>query len=139
MKTYQRTPSELFAELEKAEDKVKLLQENLTLGVSTVLQMAFNPKIVLGLPEGDPPYKADTNPPDLTRSRFDNAIKQIGVCTLASKIPSYKKEQIFISILESICDKDAKIVIAAKDKKLTELYPFITEELVKKSAPELLK
>lgn len=138
-KTYQRTPCELFAELEKAEDPVKHLKENLSFGVSTVLQLAFNPKIVLALPEGAPPYKINSNPPDLTPSRFDNALKQIGVCTVANKTPSYQKEKVFIGILESISEKDAEILIAAKDKKLTELYPFVTEDLVKKTAPELLK
>ena len=50
-----------------------------------------------------------------------------------------KKEKIFIGILESISAQDAKIIIAAKDKKLDEMYGNITYDLVEKAFPALVK
>ena len=139
MKTYQRTPAELFVELEKAEDKVKHLRENQSFGLATLLQLAFDPKIKLELPEGSPPLKSDPSSPDRTLQRYDNAIRDIVVCVVENKIPAFKKEKVFIQILESVSDKDAEIIIAAKDKKLTELYPLVTLELVKSAFPTLLQ
>jgi len=138
-KTYQRTPAELFEELKTAEDPAKHLRENLSFGVSTVLQLAFNPRIVLDLPDGEPPYVPDPGTPDRTISRYDNAIKAISVCTKEYKTPSYLKEKAFIGILESVSAQDAKILIAAKDKKLTELYPQLSLDFIRKAAPEFLK
>jgi len=139
MKTYQRTPAELFAELETAEDKVKHLKENQSFGLVTLLQLAFDPKIKLELPDGAPPYKKDVSSPDRTLSRYDNAIRDIGVCVVENKINTFKKEKVFIQILESVSEKDAEIIIAAKDKQLTELYPIVTVELVKSAFPTLLQ
>jgi hypothetical protein len=139
MKTYQRTPAELFAELEKVEDKVKHLKENQSFGLVTLLQLAFSPSIKLELPEGAPPYKPDVSSPDRTLNRYDNAIRDIGVCVVENRIASFKKEKVFIQILESVSEKDAEIIIAAKDKKLTELYPHVTKELVEAAFPPLLK
>jgi hypothetical protein len=140
-KTYQRTPAELFVELEldTVTDKVLHLQENVSFGLATLLQLAFSPNIKLELPEGPPPYKTDTSPPDRTLNRYDNAIRDIGACVVENKIPSFKKEKVFIQILESVSEKDALILIAAKDKKLTELYPILTKELVEKAFPTLLQ
>ena len=50
--------------------------------------------------------------------------------------PVYGNSEIEI---ENIDAKDAEIVIAMKDKKLTELYPTITKELVQESVPGLIK
>lgn len=138
-KNYQRSPAELFEELKTAEDRSKHLRANLSYGVITILQLAFNQRIRLDVPEGEPPYVEDKNPPDRTLRRYDNAVKELGHCTIQTKIPSFRKEQIFISVLESVSAQDAKIIIAAKDKKLSELYPFLTEEFIKKTLPEILK
>lgn len=138
-KNYVRTPSELFAELKKAKDKTKHLKENLSFGVATILQLNFSNRIHLDLPEGEPPFTPDTSTPDRSLLRFDKAVKNLAYCVKGHNIPAVKKEKIFVQILESVTEDDAKIIIAAKDKKLTELYPDITADLVKKVAPELLK
>jgi hypothetical protein len=44
-----------------------------------------------------------------------------------------KREQLFIDLLESIEDEEAKVLLAVKDQKLTKLYPKITKKLVKDS------
>ena len=134
---YVRSPSELFAELAVVPDAATYLRENgKNFGVMTVLQLAFDPKISLELPEGEPPYRADPNPPDRTLKRFDSAVRDLGRCARGVRLGPGVKEKIFIGILESCSQKDAEIIIAAKDKKLTELYPIVTRNLVIAAFPD---
>ena len=51
----------------------------------------------------------------------------------------WTREKYFASILERIDAKDAEIVVAMKDKKLTELFPTVTKDLIKEAIPGLIK
>ena len=138
-------PHEVFAEVCKIEsfhDRVAYLRENASFSVKTILQCNFNVNIVLDLPEGAPPYKEDKMPPDLTPGRIDKAINVLGKLVKreqnSSTLQRVRKESLFINLLESISHKDAEIIIAIKDKKLTSLYPAIDEILMRAACPELL-
>jgi len=54
-----------------------------------------------------------------------------------SNIPKYRLEMLFIQLLESLHADEAAVLLAAKNKTLTKLYP-ITKEMVKKAFPDLL-
>lgn len=137
-KTYTRTPAEVFEQLEQLEkekDKVTFLRDNASFAVLSILQGAFDDKVVFDIPEGAPPFTRDTNPQGYSLTRINNTAKLFVVLTKSSKLPPVKKEKKFIEILESVHEKDADVIIAMKDKKLTELYPSITEKLVLKAFP----
>jgi len=133
---------ELFEEAQNAktrDERITLFKENDTFVLRTILQLAYNKSIELDFPRGAPPFNANTNPTGLEPVRLKNVIKPLGNCVKGNKIAGFKKEKILISILESIHKKDADIIIAAKDKKLAKLYSKITENLVEKTFPALLK
>lgn len=133
---------ELFEEAQNAktrDERIALFKENDTFVLRTILQLAYNKSIELDFPSGAPPFDANTNPTGLEPVRLKNVIKPLGNCVKGNKIAGFKKEKILISILESIHKKDADIIIAAKDKKLNKLYSKITENLVEKTFPALLK
>jgi|GEM_PF-882799 len=133
---------ELFEEAQNAktrDERITLFKENDTFVLRTILQLAYNKSIELDFPSGAPPFNANTNPTGLEPVRLKNVIKPLGNCVKGNKIAGFKKEKILISILESIHKKDADIIIAAKDKKLAKLYSKITENLVEKTFPALLK
>ena len=133
---------ELFEEAQNAKtryERITLFKENDTFVLRTILQLAYNKSIELDFPSGAPPFNANTNPTGLEPVRLKNVIKPLGNCVKGNKIAGFKKEKILISILESIHKKDADIIIAAKDKKLAKLYSKITENLVEKTFPALLK
>lgn len=119
--------------------RIEYLKANSTFELRTILAAAFNPKIVFGLPEGAPPYKADKTQPGEAMSSMKNVMKNFPVLLASNKTIQAKKENVFVSMLEGVNYKNAEIIIAAKDKKLTELYPMITRELVEKAIPEVLK
>jgi hypothetical protein len=53
-------------------------------------------------------------------------------------LTNMKRENIFITILESLPGEEAEMLIAAKDKKLHKLYKGITADVVKLAFPDIL-
>ena len=49
-----------------------------------------------------------------------------------------RKEAIYIQILEGIHQQEADLLNLVKDRKLEEMYPNITREIVRKAYPTLL-
>lgn len=53
-------------------------------------------------------------------------------------LPKYKLEMMFVQLLEALHPSEAEVLLAAKNKSLTKLYP-ITKDIVKKAFPDILK
>lgn len=120
-------------------ERIELFTKHDNFALRTILQLAHNPKIELDFPAGAPPYKKSENPEGLEYARLTNIIRSLGQCVKGNKVSAVKKEQILIRLLESVDAKDAEIIIAAKDKVLHKLYTKVTENLVEKTFPALLK
>ena len=54
-----------------------------------------------------------------------------------TRIDRFRKEKLFIQLIENVHAKDAAIIIAAKDKKLHKLYPLVTKSLMLEAFPDL--
>ena len=137
-------PHEVFSNVQKIEDRdqrIDYLKKNAYKQVKTILQLAYNDKVELDFPEGAPPYKENDEVrfPIVSMNRV---FKNIGNCTKQAKYSKIRKERWFIGILETLSAEDAKILIAAKDGKLSTFadkkYSKITESLVKDTFPEIL-
>ena len=145
MKTPTNKETLLHEILEQAQEyktegpRIKFLKKHDTFVLRTILQLAFNESIKLDFPTGAPPYKESESPIGLEPVRLKNVIKGLGNCVKGNKVSSVKKEKIFIGILEAINPKDAKAIIAAKDKELDKMYDNITYKLVEKAFPTLVK
>lgn len=120
------------------DDRAKVLKDNDSFALRTILQLNFDDNITLDIPEGEPPFERDNHDGSITLKRIDNALKPLGKCTVDSKLHKVKKERIFLEILESINENDAKVIIAAKDCKLRDLYPKVTKNVVQKYNPLLV-
>ena len=137
-------PHEVFANAQKIEDRderIVYLKRNAYKQVKTILQLAYNDNIKLDFPEGAPPYKKNEE----TRfpiSSLQRVFKNIGNCTVQAKYSKIRKEQWFIGMLETLSGEDSKILVAAKDGKLTTFankkYSKITKTLVRDTFPELI-
>jgi len=137
-------PHEIFANAQKIEDRderIVYMKRNAYRQVKTLLQLAYNDNIKLDFPEGAPPYKENEE----TRfpiASIKTVFRNIGNCTVGAKYAKLRKERWFISILETLSAEDAKILIAAKDGKLSTFankkYSKITKTLVRDTFPELL-
>lgn len=128
---------EKVGKLRRTQEKVDALKANDSYVLRVVLQGAFDPAVKWLLPEGEPPYK----PNDLTDQEhvLINEARKIlyFVEGFYDDLPTTKREQMFIELLERVDPKDAKLLCAIKEKKL----PFngITIHHVKDAFPGMIK
>ena len=131
---------EILVKVNNAKDKPKkleVLKHYDTAELRMVLKSGFDPNITWELPEGKPPYREDDAPAGMQLQSIDKAIRQLGYLVPNSGYDNVKKETMFIQMLESIHQKDAAIVVAAKDGKLQDLYSKVTINLAQDSFPKL--
>ena len=132
-----KTLHSMFTKVDKLKQhkrKVDLIKEyRKNFAFITVIQGNFDNNIRLPFPPGAPPYEPKEDPVELNVAKF-----RFQPCFDKSK-HQWGRERYFISILENVDAKDAEIIIAMKDKKLTELYPTITKELIQEAMPGLVK
>jgi len=81
------------------------------------------------LPEGAPPFRPDPAPQGVGHVNFMAEIRKFDLFCRKDLTPN-KREVLFIQLLEAMHPKEAELVIAIKDQKLTDLYPNITRKVV---------
>ena len=91
------------------------------------------------LPEGDPPRKELAGQPD---TAYEKLVSQKTMRMIPhwknKNIKQSKREHLFIEFLESLHSDEARLLVAIKDKKLSEMFPNVTRELVDAAFPSLL-
>lgn len=95
-----------------------------------IFEYAFDEDKKMDLPEGAPPYKEDGAPDfGMTPANLRMETKKFYVFN-RKDLKQLRKEQLFISLLESVHPTEAKLLIAVKDQKLHKMYPKITRKLL---------
>ena len=134
-------PFEIFELVQSADnqaERVRILQENESFELKTILQAAFRTDLKFDLPEGAPPYTPSPNPAGVNFSPLKKQIMVLPRLLVGNETYNkVKKEMAFIKFLESVHASDAEILIAMKDKKLHKKYTLLTPSLVKKAFPNL--
>lgn len=97
--------------------------------LGVIFKHAFMAEHKFLLPEGEPPYRATSEPQGMTPANFIQEVRKFYVFT-STNVSASRRETLFIQMLEGIHPIEAKILIAIKDQKLTDLYPNITREAV---------
>ena len=132
---------EIFDEFEMAKSRPKrkevLLKYSETQAFRDVLRGTFDESLEFNLPEGRPPFTV--NRPESVPSSLLKLHKQFGYFVKGSKgnsIPDYKRESMFIRLLESVHPADAEIVLSMVSKKSP--VKFLTKKLVQEAFPKLI-
>ena len=55
----------------------------------------------------------------------------------ADKLPSLKRESMFVQLLEGLSAEEAELLVLVKDKKLTSKYKRITRSTVAEAFPNI--
>src|ERR1700756_4257704 len=123
------------------EKKVSILQNCASEVLEQVLQYNFHPDISFNLPEGECPYKRETDIP--VGKSHTNLYKEgrrlyLFLKGQAPNLKPYKREQLFIEMLEGIHFTEADLIVAVKDKRLQDLYPGVTYECARDAFDRLL-
>tara|TARA_R100000234_G_scaffold29077_1_gene16796 strand:- start:16740 stop:17216 length:477 start_codon:yes stop_codon:yes gene_type:complete len=130
--------SEILDKVHKAktkEAKVKILKDHDNQSLRMVIKSSFDPKIEWVLPSGDVPFKPNDAPAGTEHTRLASEAKKLYHYIKGgdNDTPQYKKELMFIQLLEGLHETEAKLVINAKDKKLHQIYKGLSKEVVKEA------
>lgn len=119
-------------------EKVQFLKDNGIPAVRDVLRGAYDTSIEWNLPPGKPPYTP--NKPESIPSSLRKQHRDFGYFVKGFKksegIKQYKRENMFIQLLESIHAEDALIVLNMVEKKAP--YTGLTKKIVEEAFPNLL-
>lgn len=119
-------------------EKIEVLKQHESWALKDILRGTFDEAIEWNLPKGEsPPYEANAEhnaPGNLLRE--NNKFKYFVKGGPGDKMPKFKREKIFIGLLETIHPKDAELVIGMINKKLP--VDGITKNVVKEAFPNLI-
>jgi|SRR5210317_251962 len=131
---------EIFEEAskkKKKEEKIKFLKSNMNWAVKDIIRGSLDSTVIWNLPGGSPPYtesEPHNAPSNLVREykQFVWFVKG----AKGDKLPAFKREAIFIGLLEGVHPEDAKLVVNMINKKPPK---GITRSLIQEAFPGLLK
>ena len=128
---------EMVSKAKTREEKRQILKDRENFATQALLQLNYHPNVKWFLPAGAPPYTpgqvADTTPNSL---HFEVKKLDYYIDPSPHKIPMIRRESMFVQLLERLDPKDAKLLLAVKDKKLS--YKGLSYKLVKDTWPDLL-
>ena len=137
------TIPQIFEEVEKTngkDKKIAVLRSYHSPQLEGVLQINFNLDVKLDLPEGEPPFKKDEKIPiGYSETNLYAEFRRMYIWLEPNvNLNKFRKEQLFVQMLEGIHWTEAEAVCLAKDKKLQTKYKSLKEELVREAFPGLL-
>jgi hypothetical protein len=133
-----RFAHEFFGAIAKSSDKAASLKEyGVKPPLNFLLAMNYDERVEFDLPEGMPPHKDITEAHQDLYAPMASSIRRILMCLKSdTRLPRYKKENVFIELIESLNPEEANILVFAKDRALIELYPWLTREFVQSVFPD---
>jgi hypothetical protein len=94
-----------------------------------IFEHAFLEEKKFALPDGEPPYKKDAAPMGMSPGNLYQEVRRLYVFCRTDLNP-IRKETLFVQLLENIHPREAELVVAVKDQKLTKMFPKVTHKLV---------
>jgi hypothetical protein len=133
--TYTPSFSEIFEKLGKIKtkkDKVAYLKEWNTDALRMVVKSSFDPNIEWLLPEGSVPFEPNDAPEGTEHTTLQMEARQLYRFIKGgdNTISQNKREMMFVQILEGLQEKEAHVLVAAKDKRLHQVYKGLSKNVV---------
>ena len=115
--------------------KVEILRKYNSDAFRMIIKASFDPKIEWVLPEGNVPFKRNDAPEGTEHSTLAYEARKLWhfIKGADNATVQFKKEQMFIQMLEGLHDSEAKLLIAAKDKKVHQMYKGLSTNVVKEA------
>ena len=130
--------SEILEQVSKVktkQEKINILRKHDHQSLRMVIKSSFDPNIVWSLPEGDVPYKHNDAPAGTEHSSLSYESRKLYYFIRGgnSKINQNKRESMFVQLLEGLHESEAALLVAAKDKKLHQMYKGLSVPVVKEA------
>ena len=123
---------EKVSKVKTKKEKVKLLQEYNHNALRMVIKSSFDPKIEWALPDGDVPYTRNDAPEGTEHTSLSYESRKLYHFIKGgdNRITQNKREAMFVQMLEGLHESEAAVLVAAKDKKLHQMYKGLSKNVV---------
>ena len=119
-------------------EKVTLLRKYNSTALRQLMIINFDESIVSMMPEGDVPYTPNDAPLGTDHSRLEQEYRGLyRFFKGGAKLPSIKRESMFVQLLEGLCAEEAELLVLAKDGRMNENYKRITKAVVSEAFPQI--
>ena len=112
--------------------KVEILRKYNSDALRMVIKSSFDPNIVWVMPKGNVPYTPNDAPAGTEHTRLATEAKKLYRFIRGGDniTPQFKKEQMFVQLLEGLHESEAALLVNAKDKKLHQVYKGLSTNVV---------
>ena len=136
--TYTPLLSEVLKKVHNAktkDKKVDILKEYDCEPLRMVLKSSFDPNIEWLIPEGEVPFKKNEAAEGTEHTVLRREARKLYRFVKGgdNTLPQFKRENMFIQILEGLHESEAELLVNAKDKKLHQVYKGLSKEVVKEA------
>ena len=121
------------AKLKTKDEKIAHLRKYNTDALRMVIKASFDPKIEWSLPEGEVPYTPAEAPEGTEHNVLAHEARKLYHFIKGGnpQLTQNKREAMFVQMLEGLHENEAKLLVAAKDKKLHQVYKGLSANVVK--------
>ena len=117
--------------------KIKILKDNNTQALRSVLKWNFDAGIKSDLPEGEVPYNKNDAPIGTEHTVLEREYRNLWrFIKGANDLTNMKREQLFFQLLEGLHESEAEVICLVKDGYLQDKFR-ITHAVVKEAFPEI--
>lgn len=120
-------------------EKVKVLQQNNSQALRSLFIWNYDDSVISAIPDGDVPYRPNPAPMGTEHTLLEKEARKFYYFVKggADNLPSMKKENMFIQMLEGLHEDEAKVLCLVKDKQLGKRYR-ITKAVVETAFPTIV-
>ena len=117
------------------QEKVDILRENDHQSLRMVIKSSFDSNIEWQLPEGEVPFTPNDAPEETEHSSLSYESRKLYHFIKGGDnlITQNKRETMFVQMLEGLHKSEAAVLVAAKDKKLHQIYKGLSAPVVKEA------
>ena len=136
--TYTPLLSEVLTKVNNAktkDKKVEILKQYDTEPLRMIIKSSFDPNVEWEMPEGAVPFKPNEAPIGTEHNVLRRECRKLYRFIKGGdpQLPRAKKENLFIQMLEGLHISEAELIVAAKDKKLHQIYKGLSAAVVKEA------
>ena len=122
----------------KKAQKIKLLQEHNTPALRSILIANYDESIISMLPEGEVPYTPNDAPKGTEHTVLEQEYRRLYLFFKggSSSLKQSQRENLFVQMLEGLCEEEASLLVLVKDKALQKKYK-VTRACVEQAFPQI--
>ena len=120
-------------------EKVDLLRKHNTPALRQLLIINFDDSIVSMMPEGEVPYTPNDAPVGTDHTRLEQEYRGLYRIFKGGndKLPSLRRESLFVQLLEGLSAEEAELLVLAKDGRINDKYKRLTKAVVSEAFPSI--